>query len=318
MTNFQFPITNFKYLIIALVLVGFYSCETEFTPDSSEYVEQIVVEGYIEAGDQPTPPYVILTKSQPFFSEISPGGFDGLFIHNAIITVSDGDQTVALTEICLNDLSEEQQELLAEFLGTSSDSLGLNFCVYTDLTFTMQGEIGKSYELNIDSDGNLLTATTTIPEIVPIDSLVFNPIPDPENDTLQELTAAISDPAGIANYYRYFSEVNQGGLLPGLTSVGDDKIFDGQAFEFPLPKAQPRTEEFDPLTYGYFLEGDTVTIKWCTIDQAHFDFWNTLEYNASNQGPFSSYTRITSNIEGGLGVWGGYAAKYYEEIVPFE
>ncbi len=307
-----------QYILAALLFLGLYACETQFTPDDSEYEPEVVVEGYIEAGDRPTPPYVILTRSQPYFSELNINNFEELFIHNAEMTVSDGDQTVSLTEICLNDLTPEQQETLAGFLGTSSDSLGLNFCVYTDLTFSMIGQVGKSYELNIETEGEVLEAVTTIPPLSEIDSLIFDPIPDPDNDTLQELTGAFSDPAGTANYYRYFTAVNEEGLLPGLSSVVDDKIFDGQSFEFPIPKAQRRTEEIDPFTYGYFLEGDTVVVKWCAIDQAHFDFWNTLEFNAANQGPFASYTRITSNVDGGLGIWGGYAAKYYEEIVPFD
>ena len=27
----------------------------------------------------------------------------------------------------------------------------------------------------------------------------------------------------------------------------------------------------------YFKKGDTVMIKLCTMDKAHFDFWQTLE-----------------------------------------
>ena len=308
-----------KYIIASFFFLAFYACETQFTPDGSEYVEEVVVEGYIEAGDEPTPPYVILTRSQPYFSSLSLEGFDELFIHDADINVSNGDQTVSLTEICLNDLTPEQQELLAGFLGTSSDSLGLNFCVYTDLSFSMFGEENRSYDLSVEAEGTSITATTTIPPFPNLDSIYFNPIPDPENDTLQEMLGVFSDPPGIKNFYRYFTAVNQEGLLPGLQSVTDDKIFDGeQNFEFPIPRAQPRTEEIDPEIYGYYLEGDTITFKWCAIDEAHYEFWSTLEFNASNQGPFSSYTRITSNIEGGLGIWGGYAAKYYEKIVPFE
>jgi hypothetical protein len=308
-----------KYIIAASFLLSLYACETQFTPDGSEYVEEVVVEGYIEAGDEPTPPYVILTRSQPYFSSLSLDDFDELFIHNAEINVSNGDQTVSLTEICLNDLTPEQQELLAGFLGTSSDSLGLNFCVYTDLSFSMFGEENRSYDLSVEAEGTSITATTTIPVLPSIDSIYFEPIPNPDNDTLQEMLGTFSDPPGVKNFYRYFTGVNQEGLLPGLQSVTDDKIFDGEeSFVFPIPKAQSRTEEIDPETYGYFLEGDTVTLKWCAIDEAHYQFWSTLEFNASNQGPFSSYTKITSNIEGGLGIWGGYSAKYYEKIVPFE
>ena len=63
--------------------------------------------------------------------------------------------------------------------------------------------------------------------------------------------------------------------------------------------------------------GDSVLIKWTTIDEAHFDFWNTLEFSNANQGPFSSYTRLQSNINGGLGIWGGYSVSYYSRTVEY-
>ena len=46
----------------------------------------------------------------------------------------------------------------------------------------------------------------------------------------------------------------------------------GKEFEFPLTKAEPIDEEIDPSVYGYFTRGDTVTLKWSTIDQDHFQF----------------------------------------------
>ncbi len=307
------------HITTLLFLLGLFSCETEFTPDVSIYEEQIVVEGHIEAGDRPTPPYVLLTKNQAFFSEINSTSFDDLFIHDAVVTVENSQNTITLQEICFNDLSEEQQQIFSDFLGLGdTDSININFCVYTDLSFSMMGEIGETYHLNIQVDGKELSAVTTIPEHIPIESLNFSPIPDPDNDTLQELTGSITDPTGEKNFYRYFTQVDNEPLIPGFTSVSDDIIFDGSSFEFPIPKGQPRTEEIDPNTYGYFLEGTTATIKWCNIDEAHFDFWNTLEFNMANQGPFSSYTKISSNINGGLGIWGGYSATYYTEIVPFD
>ena len=95
----------------------------------------------------------------------------------------------------------------------------------------------------------------------------------------------------------------------------DDAFFDGDEFEFPLPEAEPRNTNASPTTFGLYTLGDTVTLKWTTIDEGNFNFWNTLEFNAINQGPFAAYTRIESNVTGGLGVWGGYSSHYYTLIV---
>jgi hypothetical protein len=105
-------------------------------------------------------------------------------------------------------------------------------------------------------------------------------------------------------------------LIASLGSVVNDELFDGQTFEFPLAKAEPRAMDFDPTSLGLFRRGTETTIKWITIDESQFQFGNTLEFSLANQGPFSSCTRVTSNVEGGLGIWGGISATYYELLVP--
>lgn len=292
------------------------SCEEEFFPDTTDNEQLIVVEGYIEAGEQASPPYVILTRSQAFFSEIGQDALNNLFVHNALVAVSDGEKTVQLTELCLNDLSPEQQALAGELFGFNPDSIGFNFCAYIDLTQQMMGKEGQRYELSIQAEGEELTASTIIPNHVPLDSLSFDLPPGEPNDTLMQMLCYISDPANEVNYYRYLTRVNEGNFISGFASVIDDQLFDGQDFEFPLAKAEPRDAPIDPNTFGLYLRGDTVGVKWITLDEDHYNFWNTLEFNAANQGPFSSYTRISSNIEGGLGIWGGLSASYYEVIVP--
>ncbi len=310
------PMNFLKYtfflLTISIILI---SCEEEFTPEISTAPPEIVVEGYIESGDEANPPFVLLTRSSPFFSEIDLDEFDNFFVHDAEITISDGSDEVVLTELCLNDLSGEQKEIAAELFGLDTDSLSVNFCVYLDLTFSMMGEEGKTYDLTVSVEDKVLTSTTTIPMHVPLDSLYLRPAPGEPNDTLRQMLAFIDDPAGVINYYRVFSGVNGEQPFAGFGSVFNDAFFDGIEFEFVLPKAEriDTDREFDEL--GLFLVGDTATIKWFNLDKEHYDFWNTLEFNAANQGPFSSYTRIASNIEGGLGVWGGASVSYYEIIV---
>ena len=123
----------------------------------------------------------------------------------------------------------------------------------------------------------------------------------------------LDDPAGEANFYRYQVGINSSGYISPIASVLDDRLIDGQRASFPLFRPEPRgTMEFDFETFGLYRTGDTVSLKWISLDKAHFDFWNTLEFNSANQGPFSSYTLIDSNIEGGLGIWGGLSASYYE------
>ncbi len=310
----------FLPLLLLLVLVGATSCEKEFIPEIPGEVESLVVEGYIEAGDRPTPPYVILTRSRAFFAELSVEELENAFVHDAVVIVDNGEQSRQLTELCLEELTPEQRALAGALFGLEVDSFGFNFCIYADLSFQMQGQAGRRYDLTIETPaGEVLTATTTIPPSIPLDSLWFVPPPGEPVDTLAQLRCTISDPDSLKSFYQYFTQVNDEPFVRPFSSVIDDRLFDGQSFEFPLSKAEPfDAEAFDLETFGLYRRGDTATIKWVNLDEAHFNFWNTLEFNTANQGPFSSYTRIESNIEGGLGIWGGRSVLYYDLTVPEE
>lgn len=304
--------------LVFLMVVFFTSCEKEFVPATVANEDKIVVEGYIEAGERSLPSYVILTRSIPFFRTLDADRLQNLFIHNAEVVVSDGEKKVQLSELCLEDLTPAQRQLANGFLGIDLDSIGFNFCVYLDLSLSLIGKEGKSYTLTVKTKDQSVSAITTIPKYVPLDSLYFIQPPGQPNDTLLQLRASISDPKGIPNFYRYQTQINRQPLLAPINSVVDDRLFDGRSFEFPLNRAYPRRTAFDPATFGLYHRGDTINIKWINIDKAHFDFWNTLEFNAVNQGPFSSYTRISSNISGGLGVWGGLSATYYKIVAPLK
>ena len=304
-------------LLSALLVSGLLACERPFDPPLPDGPLELVVEGYIEGGEAPTPPYVLLTRSQSFFAELDAATLEGLFVRNAQITVRTDDATVQLQEFCLDELSDTQKALAAQFLGISLDDLAINFCIYTDLSGSLIGQIGKTYELEVLAEGQTLTAVTTIPAHVAVDSLFFVPPPGAPNDTLVQARLLVEDIAGSTDFYRYFTEVNGGGFRAPFPSVADDRLFDGQRFELPLAKAEDRDAEFDITTNGLFTRGDSVCIKWTNLDRAHFDFWNTLEFNAANQGPFSSYTRVDHNIEGGIGIWGGYSNSIYCGIADY-
>ena len=307
---------NTLYTFI-LIAIGFIACEKEFTPNLTETADSVVVEGYIEAGRNATPPYVILTKSLPFFRELP--SFNNVFINGAEIWVSSGKDSIRLQEICWQSLPEVFKKQAAQAFNLNLDSIpkDFNFCVYVDQSLTMQGEVGKTYSLNIKTkEGQRLSAVTTIPRTVKIDSADFVKPPGiNQNDSLTQMRAYANDPKG-SDYYRYFTAINGGSYIAGRNSVADDAFFDGINTRFNLAKSEPRGSGASFDTYGLWRRGDTISIKFCSIDKAHFTFWQTLEFNANNAGPFSSYTRVKHNIIGGMGIWGGYNATYYDAIVP--
>ena len=309
--------TNLQILVIGLLALSLAGCEEEFTPVPSGDGPKYVVEGYLEAGDNPTPPYLLLTRTFDFYGQIGPDQFTESFVHDADVRVSDGSLEVTFQEICFSDLDSATREIVAEQFGFNADSLSIDFCVYLDLLNQLQPQIGKTYDLHISTGGDVITATTVIPMQVPLDSLKFEPPPGDPNDTLAQMTCYISDPAGVKNFYRYFGATNGGPLETGFSSVEEDLFFDGKSFGFQLFNPQTENADADPEEFGLYFVGDTITLKWCTIDEANFNFWNTLDFSNANQGPFSSYTRLQSNITGGLGIWGGYSVNYYTRVVAY-
>ena len=309
--------THYSILFSLLVLILLQSCEEEYIPVNSGQGPKYVVEGYVEAGENPFAPYVILTRSFDFYGSFTPDDFTAAYVHDADVRVSDGSTEVLFTEICFSELDSTIREEVAARFGFNADSLAVDICVYVDVLNQLKPQIGKTYNLTIHVGADLITASTTIPLHVPIDSLRFAPPPGEPNDTLAQLEGSISDPPGQRNFYRYFSSTNDGGFETAFSSVTEDLFFDGKTFDFSL--FNPATDEgdIDPDEFGLYFVGDTVTIKWCNLDEEHFNFWNTLEYSNSNQGPFSGYTRLDTNINGGLGIWGGYSVSYYKQVVAY-
>ena len=65
-----------NYIAPILLILSMVACEKELTPTVVHDADQIVVEGYIEAGigkdaNRVTPPFVILTRAVPFQKEFT-------------------------------------------------------------------------------------------------------------------------------------------------------------------------------------------------------------------------------------------------------
>lgn len=326
------PIPFIAFISLISFLIG---CEKDISIVIPEGEEDIVVYGAIE---QDFPPFIILTKSLPVFAANDIETIQNSFVHDAVIKISNGNDTVQLYEYCLNDVEEPIKGIIVkEFDLFGAMQAGINFCVYSldssdyfnyyilGDSNVFLGEIGKAYSLSIEAEGKKLSATTSILQPIPLDSLWWKPHPDPKKDTLVLFWVRYTDPPVERNYARYFTKRNQEPFFPGyFLSVFNDELFNGVSFDFPLERGQdedPRDyhdngQHFDP-SYGYFKKGDTIYIKWCQIDKAHYDFWRTLEVDKNSTGnPFGSPTKIISNIDGGLGIWGGYGA-FYDTLPKF-
>ena len=309
------PITEIMrvFSLFLLSVFFFVACERSFVPAVVNEPLDLVVEGYIEAGEEAGIPYVFLTKSRSYFGEIDSTAFSDLYVHDAVVNVTHKEIDYPFSEVCLQSLTPEQKVIVSTFLGFDPDSIKTDICVYLDLSFQLKGEDGGQYDLTIESEGKTHTATTTIPRMVKIDSLYFKELPEADLEEYKELHAYLTDPGDDTDFWRYFTAINGGQYETSNFSIYDDGFISGQTVEFILNNGS-RVKEHDPTSFGLYKVGDTLTLKWTSIDEAHYDFRKTAEFSKA-QGPFSSYVRIKGNVSDALGIWGGYHVQILETII---
>ena len=298
---------------MAAIILLTSSCEEPFTPTDVSPKYEYVVEGKIELSDIQIPAYVILSKSFSYFDKIDSSTFGNIYIDDADISVSDGEKEVNLDYVCIRDLDPITQLRLLSDMATKL--LDPNFCLYIDKENKLVKDTGRSYVLNIKHDGNVITSTTSIKPRVVLDSTFFKSPPGTPIDTMKMLWGRLNDPADEINYYKYFA-INPSKLYSSNSNtLYDDKLINGKSLDLPFPKPFDRnSENIDPETANLYLKGDTIIFKWCTLDEAGYNYWESYQFS-NNQGPFSSYIRPTDNIDGGIGNWGGYNCQVYFLVV---
>jgi hypothetical protein len=285
------------WILGIIILTG---CEKAVDFNLDEAPPKLVVEATIETNQ---PPFVVLSTSLNYFSEITPAQISNSFARGADVEISNGTQTHKLKEYGIN----LAPGYTFYFYSVDSSSLSTAFV----------GETGKRYSLKINFEGQEYNSETTIPVITRrIDSLYWKPAPADTTDKVIVMLKATDKP-GFGDYIRYWTKRNDEDFLPGLNSVYDDLVIDGATYEVEVePGIERNNFSFNDDTRA-FRRGDTVTLKLAQIDKATYDFWRTMEYSYLSIGnPFSSPIKVLGNISNGaLGYFGGYAPQFRTIII---
>ncbi|MDQ3047522.1 MAG: DUF4249 domain-containing protein [Bacteroidota bacterium] len=285
-----------NYLFIAsFILLILTACTEKIDVKLPNSDKKVVIEGTIENGKFAQ---VIITRSIGLFSNVEGTTFNDFYIFDAEVYVSDGVQTDTLTLTI-----------------DSSSSLGV---VYQGNTIV--GTSNQQYSLIVKVEGVTYTATTFIPTPVALDSVWWKA--QPPEDTLGYANAHLSEPSGTGNNYRWYAKrpMDRRFIAP-FGATFDDKYVDGVSFDFAYTKGYDPTDTENTFendsARGFYLNTDTIYIKFCSINKETREFYSTLENALSNNGnPFASPVTILGNISGGaLGVWGGFGASY-DTILP--
>jgi hypothetical protein len=290
-----------KLVLSCFVILALLSCEKTINIKTDATSPKLVVDAEIE---NDLPPTVILSTSIGYYATIDSTILTNSFVHNAFITISDGTKT--------HQLKEYKVPASNGFIYYySSDP--------SKPTTYMKGILGKTYQLKITYHNQLYSGSTTIPALTKkMDSIWWKPLSNYPDSPQVVIMTRVTDPPGLGNYIRYFTKQNSAPFLPGYNSVFDDQIVDGKTYSIQIDRGVDRNQKIDRANYGYFLKGDTATIKLCNIDRYSYDFWRTWEYAFQSIGnPFSAPGKVIGNINNGaLGSFCGYAAQYKTLIIP--
>ncbi|MEM8529186.1 MAG: DUF4249 family protein, partial [Bacteroidota bacterium] len=248
--------TSINYLsIIGLFLLAIVACEEGFEPPTLPGNRpDVVVEAYVEAyagglspdeaGIVARPAYVIITNSVPFGESFNAITFDEIFVHDATVTLSSNNlsQDIKLQEFCLNNLGEAERALIVAATGVNSEDftqLGIDFnetdfCFYSDLN-PRSFEVGDTFNLTIEVDDKIFTATTTTPPLTPINDIQFRLPPGDSSffsqGRLRQMAIKASPPDSIDTFFRYFTQRNDEPMYRGNAAIsGFRSVLQGRVF----------------------------------------------------------------------------------------
>ena len=274
-------------VIVTFLLFVLSACTKEVKMDYPSAEKQLVVEGYIESGRYPV---VYLTKSSPYFEKIDSSNVVKLIASVAKVSISDGKETEVLT------------------LRYAKNIFPPYYYEGTDI----RGEIGKTYTITVELEGKTYTSTTTLLEPVSLQKISF--VKTTNNKLQNFLSLNFLDPKGVKNCYRIYTKRigKDPNYVPCYLSTFNDYGFDGQEFNFEVIRSYSSVVQTD--NGRYFVKGDSVMVKFCTIDEQQHNYWKSVETQiAISANPFglSSSDPLTLINGGALGVWAGLSSKYY-------
>ena len=278
-------------------------CQREVELDLPGYESKLVVEGTIENG---SPAVVMLSKSIPYFSEIS---------------------FATLTSDVLVNGSQARVFVTAE----TGESEELKWTLSPDapyyVAFMGKDVIGREqtrYTLTVEYDGKTYTAETYIPKTFDLDSIGFSQSPDMA-DTMATIRVLLNDPAGEENFYAFFCKVSCPKVhdrlwVAGLPVAFDDIAFSGQSINYEVTRSgypylmggmlsEEDQRNFRRVT---FRPGDTVYVKHTQVDYSTYQYLLSAGSEAAyGSSPFTNPLPAFTNFNSDevLGHWSGFAAK---------
>jgi hypothetical protein len=256
-----------------------------------EYPEEVVVEGWIEAGGHPV---VMLSRTFVVTSGEETEEEQSIVLPWGKVVVSDGEKTVVLT-------GDYDERYFPPYIYSSS---------------RMRGVPGRTYYLTIEYGERILTAQTTIPMIASLETLEVSPCE--YNDSIYQITASFYDNPQTEDYYLFLTRIfnRETRFYPAFLGVMDDVNLVEYNRHVVYPGVHTLTSEKHDY-HSHFLASDSVQIKFARIDEATYNIYKA--YNEvvalANNPLFASDISMPTNIQGGIGFWCGFGMTKYNIVI---
>ena len=270
-----------RLLGILLACVCFFSC---VDIRLSEAESELVLEGWIEEDGFPV---VLLSTSVP----VTTGSKDMESLQEHIVrwgkvVISDGDKEVVLT-------GGPDERFIPP---------------YSYTTAKMRGQAGKTYTLKAEYKDRRITASTTIPQSKELEYLRTEQV----SPGKYKIVAGMKDDSSGKDFYKFFvkREGKDSAYMSSFRGLVNDEVLTDGVNEVSVYNGiSVRESDFDQ----YFEEDDVVYVRFSTMDEASWIYWDGFEEIQSlSRNPFFPVSNaIRSNVTGGLGYWAGYGSTYY-------
>jgi len=170
---------------------------------------------------------------------------------------------------------------------TISDNLNNNYIlqetqpgIYTNNN--LMGLPGHTYQLNVNTNGHIYTASSTMPYQVFMDTILTDNISF-GNKYIKIVEPLYSDPANVANYYWFIETIRQ--TVNKKIFVWDDNLTNGGISNRPLIEPDSTINT-----------GDTIQVEMRCIDKNIYNYVRGLE-DLQNNG--TTPANPNTNISGG-------------------
>ena len=243
-----------KPIIKLLALfVLFSSCEKEIDLDLDNRSGDLVIEGNVT--DQAGPYYVKLTRSVSF-------------------TQNNQYPPVTGATVIISDQTGNQDQLVYDGNGRYK-------------TTTLTTAAGNLYTLKVTVDGKTYTASSRLPQVVPLDSLTQDSIKF-GGETRYAIRPVYTDPASPGNSYRFIISVN--GKSNKAYNLTSDNIDNGKVNQRAFPIIND--DDLEEVN-----KGDLITVEMHGLDLPIYTYYNALSEITGRGGVTPA--NPPSNISGG-------------------